>query len=232
MKSIILDQSKGENRTRNGADHVRQIEITERSLRFSFPDPFDRRHRERVGCPHAYAPRNQCESDECSRNKVVASRRHGRASRNRREQTMSENQFTRNSKRRAANQELGKCIQAQRGGALDAPTAHEDSSRPGPRAHPQHEHGKRDRDKRRRDAILRHRQPKPNQFVENAAEPREEKKREIPAHPCSLEISLELATGFLCRFGAMKAIESRMNTARNQVAKSRIPKGTRKVDAI
>ncbi len=61
------------------------------------------------------------------------------------------------------------------------------SGRPGPRAHSQHEHGKRDRDKRRRDAILRHRQPKPNQFVENAAEPREEKEREIPAHPCSLD---------------------------------------------
>src|SRR4029078_10881089 len=53
---------------------------------------------------------------------------------------------------------------------------------PRAQAEPGHEHGKYDGDQRCSDAELRHGQPEPDDFVEDAAESRDEEEEEKPTH--------------------------------------------------
>src|ERR1700675_138862 len=96
---------------------------------------------------------------------------------------MPPNQFRRNHQSGQPDQEFKQGVQPQRR-KVDAVsvTAHQRARKPGTSPKSRHEHGKNDRGQRRSHAKLRHRQPQPYEFAQNAAESRDKEKPEKPYH--------------------------------------------------
>ena len=108
---------------------------------------------------------------------------------------MSPNQFGRNHQSGQPDQEFKQSVQSQRR-KVDAASvaAHQRARQPGTSPKSRHEHGKNDRGQRRSHAKLRHRQPQPYKFAQNAAESRDKEKPKKPHH-CLLPFPIGLHAG-------------------------------------
>src|ERR1700674_3928184 len=96
---------------------------------------------------------------------------------------MSPNQFRRNHQSGQPDQEFKQGVQPQRR-KVDAVSvaAHQSAREPGTSPKSRHKHGENDRGQRRGHAKLRHRQPQPYEFAQNAAESRDKEEPEKPYH--------------------------------------------------
>src|ERR1700730_15025391 len=96
---------------------------------------------------------------------------------------MSPNQFRRNHQSGQPDHEFKQGVQSQRR-KVDAASvaAHQRARDPGTSPKSRHEHGKNDRGQRRSHAKLRHRQPQPYKFAQNATESRDKEKPKKPHH--------------------------------------------------
>src|ERR1700730_11102158 len=99
---------------------------------------------------------------------------------------MSPNQFRRNHQSGQPDHEFKQGVQSQRR-KVDAASvaAHQRAGEPGTSPESRHEHGENDRGQRRSHAKLRHRQPQPYEFAQNATESRDKEKPEKPHHSLS-----------------------------------------------
>ena len=183
MKAVRLDEQQRKERTQHCAQHVRKIEKTERAVVALLLAFADCEHGYRNGRTHASAKRDHGRRQPQSRDQIVGGRRHGRAVCQRLQQSMSPNQFGRNHQSGHTDQELKQGVESQ-GRKSDAVTVavQQRSREPGPRSQSRHENGKDDGGQRCGNAKLRHRQPQPYEFAQNAAESRDKEKREVPLH--------------------------------------------------
>src|ERR1700730_16019304 len=96
---------------------------------------------------------------------------------------MSPNQFRRNHQSGQPDQEFKQGVQSK-GRKVDAVSvaAHQRAREPGTSPKSRHKHGKNDRGQRRGHAKLRHRQPQPYEFAQNATESRDKEEPEKPYH--------------------------------------------------
>src|SRR6266853_4373809 len=96
---------------------------------------------------------------------------------------MPPNQFRRNHQSGKPDQEFKQGVQSQ-GRKIDAVSvaAHQRAREPGTSPKSRHEHGKNNRGQRRGHAKLRHRQPQPYKFAQNAAESRDKEKPKKTHH--------------------------------------------------
>ena len=183
VKAIKLDQEKRNDGAGNRAEDVGQIKEAERAARVVIWAAADGEHGQRYGRAHAGAPRNQRQRQPGARNKVVGSRGDGNAVGHSSEQMVSPGQLQRHSQRRNGNQKLAAGVQTERVKSDSVTiTPHQRSGDPGTGAQAAHEDGQHDGDQRRRDSEGRHRQPKPHQFVQDAAKPGDEEEDEEPGH--------------------------------------------------
>ena len=179
-KTEGLNQKQGKPGSQYGAKHIRQVQIAEgpRGLRAHFL--LDREHGEGKRGAHAGAPwhQRQRNPDSCHQ---IKTRGRKTVRFQPLQQLPAPGQLKRNHQRRNADQQFGQGVETRKRQPF-FPLPYQMSGTPRAESKPQHENRENQRDQRGGDSVLRHGQPQPDHFVENAAEARHQKKEKIPLH--------------------------------------------------